>query len=223
MKSLDPDCRRIIDDASRADVPSADAEARIWQGLQGQLSRPLPPTARAAQEALAAAKLQPALAGASFKLMIGVLSVGLLALGVALVVLLARGPRTLGVPPPSPPSPASSAVVSTPLAPTVEAIAPPPQPGAAAASSSLLEETRLLAAAQRELQRAAPEDALRVLDLHARRFSAGVLEQEREAARVLALCALGRLDQARSTRQRFFQRWPGSPMVSRLGTDCAAP
>lgn len=219
MKPLDPDCRRIIEDASRADVPAGDAEARIWQSLEAQLSRPLPPTARAAQEALAAAASKSPLLGLGLKLTLGVTSLGALAL---LATLVAQ-PATSGVPAAAPRRPAASTTVPAPPAVTVEPLAAQQEPSSVVPSSSLLEETRLLASAQRQLRHGAPGRALRLLELHARRFSRGILEQEREAARVLALCALGRHQDARGARHDFLQRWPGSPMVARLRPDCAVP
>jgi hypothetical protein len=88
-------------------------------------------------------------------------------------------------------------------------------------ATSLAEETRLLHAAQRELASKHAVAALELLDEHAVRFPGGALAEERSAARVLALCALGRSAEARRVAEAFVSSSPQSPLVPRLRGSCA--
>ncbi|KYF49516.1 hypothetical protein BE04_37450 [Sorangium cellulosum] len=68
--------------------------------------------------------------------------------------------------------------------------------------------------------------ALALLEEHAAEFRAGTLRQERMAARVFALCALGRIDEARAEAARFLRDAPRSPLAERVRAACplaAAP
>jgi hypothetical protein len=89
------------------------------------------------------------------------------------------------------------------------------------AASSLATETRLLEAAQRELASGRARSALSLLDEHASRFPSGALGEERTAARVLSLCALGRMEEARRTATAFLEDSPRSPLIPRLRGSCA--
>jgi hypothetical protein len=91
----------------------------------------------------------------------------------------------------------------------------------ATGAASLAEETRLLQAAQRELAQKRTAAALVLLDEHAAKFPRGALAQERAGARVLALCDLGRLAEARSAAAAFVRASPHSPLVPRLRASCA--
>jgi hypothetical protein len=63
--------------------------------------------------------------------------------------------------------------------------------------------------------------ALARLDEHARRFPRGLLGEEREAERVLALCELGRVAEARRAAAAFLAESPRSPLADRVRTSCA--
>ena len=65
-------------------------------------------------------------------------------------------------------------------------------------SDHLGEEVAILSRAQSELHAARFADVLGVLDEHARKFPSGALAQERRATRVMALCSMGRLTEARA-------------------------
>ncbi len=62
----------------------------------------------------------------------------------------------------------------------------------------LSEEVELLLRAEKELHGGRPERALLLLSEHERKFKSGLLGEERTAARVQALCALGRVGEART-------------------------
>jgi outer membrane protein assembly factor BamD (BamD/ComL family) len=86
--------------------------------------------------------------------------------------------------------------------------------------SSLAEELKLVTAAQAALDSGRHDDALALLQQHARRFPHGALAEEREAARVEALCGLGREHEAIRLADRFVIEFPGSPRSSRIRAAC---
>lgn len=90
------------------------------------------------------------------------------------------------------------------------------------AQSSLADETRLLADAQRALSAGAPERAWTLIEAHRTRFPKGSLSPEREAARIVALCALGRVREAGRAKVRFSRAYPSSPLASRVSAACPA-
>lgn len=86
--------------------------------------------------------------------------------------------------------------------------------------SALAEETELLEQAQSALARGDAAAALRLLERHERRFPAGALSEERLAGRVLALCQLGRVADARRSAERLRAVAPQSPLWPRLRQAC---
>jgi hypothetical protein len=76
----------------------------------------------------------------------------------------------------------------------------------------------------REIQRALRDGngqtALELVAGDSTRFSRGVLQQERAAAKIQALCLLGRADAARAEAESFEQRWPRSPLLARVRSAC---
>ncbi|PCC73595.1 hypothetical protein SAMN02745121_07343 [Nannocystis exedens] len=83
----------------------------------------------------------------------------------------------------------------------------------------LAAERRLLEAAQAALQRGATAAALARLDEHGRRFAHGLLADEREVLRVLALCAEHRADEAEAVAQALLRGGPGL-FLPRLRGSC---
>lgn len=84
----------------------------------------------------------------------------------------------------------------------------------------LREETAELRRAQQALRAGNSQLALKLLSQQDQTFRQGALQQERSAARVLALCQSGHKDLARSEAERFEQRWPKSALVARVRTSC---
>jgi hypothetical protein len=62
--------------------------------------------------------------------------------------------------------------------------------------------------------------ALAALDEHQRKFPRGVLAPEREAARPLALCAAGRVDEGRRAAAPFLEGDPNSPTAQHIRSAC---
>lgn len=116
------------------------------------------------------------------------------------------------------PAPVVSATPPTP----VEAL--PVEPRAVAtrrASGRLAEEVAILSRAEKELHAGRPSSALAVLEEHRQKFPNGELAQERIAARVHALCALGRVADAEAALARLRRVSPGSPQEGRAREACA--
>jgi hypothetical protein len=120
--------------------------------------------------------------------------------------------------PPSIPTPSPSAILT---AATAAMMPSPPQATASVASRTLDIETSLLAQAQAAMASGHPADALRALDEHAARFPGGVLAEEREVQRIVALCDVGRRDEARAAAQRFLQERPESIYAGKVRVSCA--
>lgn len=126
----------------------------------------------------------------------------------------ARAPRS--------PSPAA--------APPGPASVPPPSatarfaqvPSAAPAGDTLAAETRELRSAYAAMERGDPARALALLDQQSAEYPHGQLGQERAAARVFALCKLGRTAEAHAAAARFLAQNPGSPLAGRVRKACAA-
>jgi hypothetical protein len=125
------------------------------------------------------------------------------------------------VEPPSPPPNVQPVALPAPL-PVVER---PPASVAAReqarrpASDGLAEEVEILSRAQTELHAGSVAGALQTLEEHARRFPRGTLAPERRAARIQALCGLGRAAEAQVELARLA---PGSLHEGRAREACAA-
>ncbi len=91
------------------------------------------------------------------------------------------------------------------------------------ARDPLLAETDALKEAQRALRSGDTQRALELLSSQDRTFATGSLQQERAAARILALCQAGRGEQARALAARFIERWPRSALRARVTAACRAP
>jgi len=116
------------------------------------------------------------------------------------------------------PAPAVPGVVSASA--TAAATPAPTDSSAVAAPVTVKDEIALISRAHAALTSGDPSGALALLDEHARRFPAGALGEEREATRVLALCALGRTGDARAAATRFFAAFPGGPQAGRVRASC---
>ncbi len=83
-------------------------------------------------------------------------------------------------------------------------------------------EVALLEQAQHALEAKHGERALALLDEHARTYPNGALAEERDAARVLALCETGRDDEAHAEADAFVVAHPRSPLAARVRAACPA-
>ena len=80
----------------------------------------------------------------------------------------------------------------------------------------MADEARLVQDGVRSLRSGRPATALAFLDLHARLYPDGVLAEERDAERALALAELGRMPEARAAAAAFLGKYPKSPLGVRL-------
>ncbi|HEY8945016.1 MAG TPA: hypothetical protein VIM73_12175, partial [Polyangiaceae bacterium] len=119
---------------------------------------------------------------------------------------------------PAPHAPARKSTKTSALG-SVSQVAPDLE--ARSAESDLSRELSVLKEAQRALADGDAAASLALLDRHARNFPNGTLGAERTAARAFALCALGRVEEARTLAREFLRTAPSSPLVPRLRTSCA--
>jgi hypothetical protein len=105
--------------------------------------------------------------------------------------------------------------------PTPAAIAAaPPERLLPAPPDRLAIETQELRGAQQALRAGDNERALALLEQQDARHPSGALAQERQAARVLALCQSQQLAQARREAERFEARFPESPLLAKVRGAC---
>ena len=143
----------------------------------------------------------------------------------------ARAQAAPAVPVEGDPAPAEQASEASPA--PAPATTPAPSPakpthparpapaGAPATSAGLSDEVRVLNEAHVALRDGDSARALALLDDHRRRFSRGALGEERQAARVLALCDAGRVAEAKAAAERFLAASPRSPLAPRVRQSCA--
>ena len=89
-------------------------------------------------------------------------------------------------------------------------------------SDRLAAEVAILSDAERDLHAGQYQSALVLLDEHRRKFPNGTLAQERMAARVQALCGLGRVNEARTALAHLTRVSPKSPHEEPAREACAA-
>ena len=99
-------------------------------------------------------------------------------------------------------------------------VARPPLSARAVPADSLPEEVSLLSKAEQQLNGGRADEALRTLGEHERRFPSGALAEERLAARVQSLCALGRVGEARTELAKLGRTYPGSAHFDRARRFC---
>jgi hypothetical protein len=99
-------------------------------------------------------------------------------------------------------------------------VARPPLSARVVPTDSLPEEVSLLSKAEQQLNAGRADEALRTLGEHERRFPIGALAEERLAARVQSLCALGRVGEAKTELTELSRTYPGSAHFDRARRFC---
>jgi len=135
-------------------------------------------------------------------------------------------PRALGEEPPAPaeqeappePTPTSTPVIVAPPKPSTPAKKEHTEPHAG--KDTIEAEVGLLREAQDALRAGRADKALSILEDHEKSFSGGALGEERRAARVFALCAMGKPEAARIEAERFLRESPRSPLAARVRAAC---
>lgn len=87
-------------------------------------------------------------------------------------------------------------------------------------ADSIIAETQRLREAHGALREGDPNKALELLSERAAEDEGQKLREERAAARVLALCKLGRVDEAHAEAAAFLAQNPRSPMADRVRKAC---
>ena len=223
MTEYSPEAKALIEEARRALEPGEDELARVRRGVAARL------------DAGAPAGTQATMVGLKTLALVGVLLTGM-AGGAWLV---GRDRRAGKVDVPAPVSSASVAAAVTARLSSPPQTSAPAQPPAAPSSASvdrgasraapssqssadtLVPEIALMRRAESALAGGDPSDALELLNEHAATFPHGALAEEREATRILALCALGRTAEARTAARRFERAAPRSIHLPRIHASCA--
>lgn len=225
MTELSPEARALFDAGRRSLQPTEADRARVLAALSGQVGGLDAPKSAGGAGASAAVK------GVGWRGLTA-LAVGLGVAGTAVVGLRQHEPAPAApiqarasapLAPPAPPAaPELGVAPAASDAPAAEASAQPAaakRTGASAqASDRLSEEVAILSQAERDLHAGHYQSALRLLDEHQRKFPHGTLAQERVAARVQALCGLGRVKEAERALGRLS---PNSPHEGTAKAACA--
>jgi hypothetical protein len=230
---LDPDARRILELTRDARAPSLEDKLRV----ERKLSQVLQIAALSgAAGASAATVTKPASAALALK-WVALLGVSAL-IAAAAGTLHWRAPST----PPSTPAPlAAPALPKAPANPQAEQPAVTEEPARAAIAAdkpavpaprvreksrpekqvdSLNQELDLLHQAQAAWRKQNPSQALALLAQHRQKFPKSVLGLEREALRVLSLCAAGRTREAKDVARRAFGQAERSPLRASIEQSC---
>jgi hypothetical protein len=237
MSADERELSRLLELYREGRSPDPAVQSRVWTSVEADVApAPAPPQVEpgAAGSALASGT------GAKLLVVAGLVALGgglaWFATGEQRAVPARSAPREV----PSAAAPATPAAPQPVRAPAQFAAEPPgiaaaaeplepraadePRARAAAADvSSLAQELKLVAAAQAAVRSGNHRSALRLLQRHAQRFPTGALSEEREAARVDALCGVGRKVEAAAAAERFVARFPRSPRSSRVRAACAEP
>lgn len=222
MSNLGPESRALLDEGREALRPGAVDRERILSTLQARMGG-LPPEPLAEPATATSGALGwPAISALAIGLAFGG---GLLLHRYSTEPPPAPGPSkpsdSIPAPAPAPtsvPAPEAEASPAAPLpepAPSVERRpAAPSRP-----ADHLAQEVALLSRAQKELHAGRFTAALGLLGEHQRKFPRGTLAQERVAARIQALCGLGRNAEADAELARVS---PGSLHAGRAREACAS-
>lgn len=123
-------------------------------------------------------------------------------------------------PPPATPPPKTPRTRRAPPKAAPPQVTPPPPPTKSSPEpGTLLEELRLLRRAQVHIKRGQLEEAVSVLEEHARRFPDGQVAEERQALQAITWCKLGR-PEGREAAKAFLQAHPASPQAPRVKLAC---
>ena len=215
---------RLVELARAGDDPTAVQLLSLHGAVAARIAAE---GAIAASAATAGTKTATATAGAFVK---GLVAAGAIATGAASFIALAptTAPAPMVAPaavtpkvvaPVAPAAPPEPATLAAPAVEETQAAAPS-RPAKTSSALRLQEEAALLAEVQGALRGGQASVALGKLESYDRRFPAGMLRSEADAARVFALCAAGRVEKARAAAARFVQRYPSAPVTARVQAAC---
>ena len=215
MAELNSEAEKLVQAGRAALRPSQADQERVFAALLPRLGGAIGTGAAAGGAARATLlKVSAALVG-----------LGLIGGGLFLAQRSEPPPVNAVVPAPANPAPAVAPPVD-PMPENVAPVAPPAEPNAkrspapSRSADNLAREVAILSRASSELRAGRPAAALTALEEHQREFPGGMLAQERTAARIQALCALGRTKQAETELARLSRTAPDSPHVARARKAC---
>ena len=244
MDELNPHARALLDAANTFDDPTDMDRDRVRAAVLmrvGSVAAVGTATIAAAKASSAAASAGPLLAstltsaalfsGAAAKLG-AVVVIGALATAGAYVAFRSAHPTAPAVKPASAPVAAPVAAIAPQAAPdsspaAVDAVDLPtddakPSPAHPHSRAADLEgEMKLLRQADAALRRGDSAAALAALNKHAALYPTGVLSQEREGVRAIALCSAGSMSQGQAAARRFLAQASKSPLSSRIRSACS--
>ena len=247
MDDLSPNTRALLDAARSFDDPSDSDRDRVRAGVMmriGGVAAIGTAAITAAKSSSAAASAAPLIAssltsttiftGVIAKVGVAVVLAGAVASGAYVALRPAHRAPAAQVAVAAVAAPAVVAPVAAPIAATDPApVGVDPEdlplddskPSAAhlghARSADLEGEMKLLRTADAALRRGDSAAALAALNKHAALYPTGVLSQEREGVRAIALCSGGNLGQGQSAAQRFLAHAAKSPLASRIRSACS--
>ncbi|HET9956515.1 MAG TPA: hypothetical protein VFQ61_18545 [Polyangiaceae bacterium] len=227
MNELTPIAKELVRAGRAASRPNPADRERISHALQARIdisgapNAPTPPT----QSLSLLGKGWLGWTGIGIAALCGLGAVVLIVMSSSAPVAMVMPRIEQSVPAQLAPTPADAVVVSSaePAEEVTKNEAPSrsPSPMASARSSDrLADEVAILSRAEADLHRGQASSALRSLDEHQRKFPSGALSLERRAARVRALCALGRSNEATAELKRLTRSAPGSPLERRAREAC---
>jgi hypothetical protein len=202
MTDLNPDAKELVRAGRAALRPKAGDRERVLGALLPRLGAGVA-VATASATAAAPAKATPLLKASA--LLVGV---GMVGGGLYLTLSPERPAAKVEVPAvvqpaPAPPAPVNRVTESVTPAEPQPVPAQKQSPAPSRSADNLAQEVAILSRAGSELHAGRPAAALQALDEHRRKFPSGVLAQERTAARIQALCALGRKIEAEAELGRL--------------------
>ena len=224
MSELSPEARELVDDGLSVLRPSSRDRARVTSALAARLG-----TAALLLPHAASAMPKPVPVWPKLAKITASLSAGVAVIGASYwVTQTAPAPVEAPVKPPAIAAPVvthaappASNVESADVPPSALAPEPPATPARRlVAVDPLAEEVAILSKATSALRAGNPAEGLRLLDEHQRRFPKGRLAEERRAARIQALCAMGKLSAAEAELSRLAQSSPRSPHLARAQRAC---
>jgi hypothetical protein len=222
MTGLAQQAHRLVELARAEDDPSA---AQLLS-LHGAVAARIAAGGLAVAAATASTKAASAGAGSAGALVKGLVVSGAIATGAAGFIALQPAeppPAPAAVAPHVAPAPVKRAPAPLPVvarAVREEEPQAPSRPAKPPSSLRLQDEAALLAEVQGALRSGQAAVALSKLESYDKRFPAGMLRSEADAARVFALCSAGRVDKARAAAARFVQRYPNAPVTARVQAAC---
>jgi hypothetical protein len=243
---LSPRARQIVGAAREADGPTEADKRRVRAAVFAAIAAGTAAGSATAEAAAESAATSGATGGSVGVTAAMPTSLKVLAVAASAVVIGVGGYilTRSDDPPADRPKPSVAVTSPEPEPPAPDPVEPTPQPGvdepaptsepelemefepdhikAPSRKPSTIEAERQLLVQARTMRRSGDaRAALAILDDYTRKFSGGILVEERSALRVLVLCDLGNTARATAAAKKFVARWPSSVQASRLRSSCA--